>query len=283
MKIMKTNIMAAKGDDVRERYAQRRANAKEKKAAAQSDLMRDIRNAESSDDPIEELFELLVPSSGPSQYVGGEIVRAMMRIMYRDLNDGDVFYEGYGIETCADAVAFLCDKFPDLETMFEKIAQRTYQDDNYTNAIKEIADVVAKKIIANPQKFVGINKEDYLKYDGQSFLEEREWIPEYDIDVTMPDNVYYHLEEGDVDDRDLQELIESWDLFYRLDEATVNIENGYVYFEHLNRESYDEIEEFGYRWLEEIGRDWDDEFGSEEDRMEEDEEEYDEDEEEEEE
>lgn len=276
MKIMRKKITAAAGDDVRERYAQRRANAKEKKAAAQSELMRNIRNAESSEDPIEDLFELLVPASGPSQYVGGEIIRAMMRIMYRDLNDGDVFYEGYGIETCADAVAFLCDKFPDLEMMFEKIAQRNYQDDNYTNAIKEIADVVVKKIIANPQKFIGINKDDYLKYDGQSFLEEREWIPEYEIDVTMPDNVYYHLEVEDIDDRDLQEMIESWDIFYKLDEATVSIEEGYVYFEHLDREAYDEIEEYGYQWLESIGNDLDEEYGSEEDRTEEDEEEYDE-------
>lgn len=267
MKIVRKKVTAAKGDDVRERYAQRRANAKEKKSAAKSELMADIRKAESSEDPIEELFELLVPSSGPSQYAGGEIVRAMMRILYRDYNDGDVFYDGYGIETCADAVAFLCDKFPDLEIMFEKIAQRTLQDDYYTNAIKDIADVVAKKIIANPQNFVGANKDDYLKYDGKEFLEEREWIPEYDIDVTMPDNVYYHLEEGDVDERDLQDDIESWDIFYKLDEATVSIENGYVCFEHLDRESYDEISEYGYRWLESIGDDWDEEFGSEEDRM----------------
>ena len=96
----------------------------------------------------------------------------------------------------------------------------------------------------------------------------------------MPDNVYYHLEEGDVDERDLQYDIESWDIFYRLDEASVSIENGYVYFEHLNREAYDEIEEYGYKWLESIGRDWDEEYGSEEDRMEDEEDEYDEEEEE---
>lgn len=281
MEIRRTSVFAAEGNvDPRERYAQRRANAKEKKAGAKAELMMDIERAESAEDPIEELFELLVPSSGPSQYTGGEIVRAMMRILYRDANDGDVFYDGYGIETCADAVAFLCDKFPDLEMMFEKIAQRTLQDDYYTDAIKDIADVVVKKIIANPQNFVGVNKDDYLKYDGRTFLEEREWIPEYEIDVTMPDNVYYHLEAEDVDDRDLQELIEDWDLFYRLDEATVSIEDGYVYFEHLNREAYDEIEEFGYKWLEEIGRDWDDEFGSEDDRMEEEESDDDEEEEE---
>ncbi len=280
MKIVRTAITAAAGDDVREKYQQRRENARAKKASAKLELVKQIEQAAKTEDPIEELFELLVPSQGPSKYRGGELVRAMMRIMYRDYNDGDVFYEGYGIETCADAVAFLCQEMPELESAFENIAMRTLQDDAYTKAISDIANDVVDYIVSEPEIAVEANSQDYLKFDGESFIADHEWIPEYEIDVTMPDNVYYHLEEGDVDDSDLQELIEGWDIFYRLDEAAVSIENGYVYFEHLNREAYDEIEEYGYKWLESIGRDWDEEFGSEEDRMEEDEEEYDEEEEE---
>lgn len=280
MKISRKAVKAAVGDDVRERYQQRRANAKEKKAVAKQEIIDGIKEASKSEDPIEALFELLVPAQGASKYRGGEIVRAMMRILYRDYNDGDVFYEGYGIETCGDAVAFLCQEMPELERSFEDIAHRVLQDDAYTKAITDIAEDVVEYVVSEPEIAAESNTQDYLKFDGEKFIKDREWEPEYEIDVTMPDNVYYHLEAGDVDERDLQYDIESWDIFYRLDEASVSIENGYVYFEHLNREAYDEIEEYGYKWLESIGRDWDEEYGSEEDRMEDEEDEYDEEEEE---
>jgi hypothetical protein len=58
-------------------------------------------------DVFSSLFNELVPSQGPAQNMFGEIVRAVNRICYRKWNDGDIFYDGYGIETCGNAAEFL--------------------------------------------------------------------------------------------------------------------------------------------------------------------------------
>lgn len=46
-------------------------------------------------DQLQVYFDALVPRSGKAKTVAGELVRAMMRILYRDFNDGDVWYSGF--------------------------------------------------------------------------------------------------------------------------------------------------------------------------------------------
>ena len=49
------------------------------------------------------LFDKLVPGSGASDTVEGEMIRAINRLIYRFYNDGDFFYQGYGAETAGPA------------------------------------------------------------------------------------------------------------------------------------------------------------------------------------
>jgi hypothetical protein len=56
-----------------------------------------------SEDLLDSLFSDFVPASGKADSIGGEQLRAIMRIVYRDYNDGDKFYEGYGLETCGSS------------------------------------------------------------------------------------------------------------------------------------------------------------------------------------
>ncbi|MFY4731192.1 hypothetical protein [Nitrospira sp. BLG_2] len=53
------------------------------------------------------LFDKLVPFEGQCDTLQGETLRAVNRIIYRYYNDGDYWYEGYGIETAGAAEAFL--------------------------------------------------------------------------------------------------------------------------------------------------------------------------------
>ena len=53
------------------------------------------------------LFDKLVPGQGDSEFVEGEMIRAMNRLVYRWYNDGDKFWEGYGTETAGPAHSFL--------------------------------------------------------------------------------------------------------------------------------------------------------------------------------
>jgi len=55
----------------------------------------------------EVLFSKLVPSSGKCETLEGETLRAINRIIYRYYNDGDYWFDGYGIETAGPAESFL--------------------------------------------------------------------------------------------------------------------------------------------------------------------------------
>ena len=61
---------------------------------------------------LNDLFEELVPLEGKADSLAGEIVRAVSRIGYRFLNDGDHLGVGYGKETCNPAGRFLIKKAP---------------------------------------------------------------------------------------------------------------------------------------------------------------------------
>lgn len=258
-----TKIQAADAVDPRERYQQRRENARAKKASAkQQELISGISNAR---DDIEELFDLLVPAEGPAGTVAGELIRAMMKIIYRDMNDGDVFYEGYGLETCADAVAYICSKIPKLKNWFENIAFRRFQDETYTSAIEDIADEVVAYVASNAKELTAPSSDDYLKMDGETFVRDNEWVPTYEISIDLPDNVYAHLEKGDISDSDIENEIETWDCCYRNDEVNISVDSYYVNIEGLDAEGYEEVEAHGTDWLEDYGDELNLEYGYPED------------------
>lgn len=250
--------------DFRADHAAARERAKAKKAALGS--VEEVRNA---DDPMQKAFDLWVPAQGKADNKAGELIRAMMKIMYRDFNDGDVFYEGYGIETCAGAVAFLIDKIPELENDFEDIAMAQLDGDAYTSSIEKISQKVLDYIYENPNLIREASDEDFLDWDGEGFIEDMEWEPRYEYDCSIPDNVQFHLDKGDISERDVEWEIQEWDNFR---DAAIKVEWGQIYIENLTRDEYDEIEGHMYRWLEEWGNDLDDEYGSEDDEYEEDEE-----------
>lgn len=64
------------------------------------------------DEELEKLFKELVPSEGPCKTVEGEMIRSIMRVLYRYFNDGDFFYKGYGKETAGPSVKWLKEKSP---------------------------------------------------------------------------------------------------------------------------------------------------------------------------
>lgn len=266
---MKKYIHADFREDRKAALERGRAKRDARKTNKSSQIIDQIKNAEK---PMEEAFDLLVPSSGAADTKAGELIRAIGRIMYRDSNDGDVFYEGYGIETCGDAVAFLCDKMPELEDKFESIAWRNFTDSNYTHAIEDIADDVLKHIYDNPDLVTEANTEDMFDADGEQFIKDHEWEPEYETDINIPSNLQYHLDKGHISDQDLQWEIESWDWHNHSENGEANVDYGYINFQHLNRDTYDEIESDMYNWLEQYGEDLDEEYGSEDDEYDEDEE-----------
>lgn len=56
-----------------------------------------------------ELSDKLVPATGKAETIGGEMLRAIERMIYRYFNDGDMIGWGYGIETCQSSFFYLED------------------------------------------------------------------------------------------------------------------------------------------------------------------------------
>lgn len=61
-----------------------------------------------------ELSDRLIPARGKADTVGGELLRAIERLIYRYYNDGDVVLMGYGIETCLSSYYYLEDTLIEL-------------------------------------------------------------------------------------------------------------------------------------------------------------------------
>lgn len=167
-----------------------------------------IRAIEDSDDPFETAFDLLVPESGKCETLAGEMVRAMMRLLYRDYNDGDLFYESYGLEVAAPAAAFLMEH--GYWDQFEEIMNKELRDDYYTQALEAIKDKLVDDIL-DLEFLATINEEDMLRSDT-SYIEENQ--PRYEFEIYASDDLIEHIEKGNCDSWRLKDYVEealSWE------------------------------------------------------------------------
>lgn len=155
-----------------------------------------ILEAVTTEDPLDYLFQLTVPASGNCDSVGGEIVRAMMRILYRDYNDGDKFFEGYGRETCLPAAAFIMEKLPFTFDIFADIAA-TRDDDQYTREIQQCSNAVVNALTSDDiDLFWTPNEEDMLNTDTSPY---DDWEPtDYTYDGDFSDALIEAMFDGKV-------------------------------------------------------------------------------------
>ena len=216
-----------------------------------------------ADDKLELLFDKLVPNSGKADSVAGEMVRAMMRILYRDYNDGDVFYEGYGLETCGSSAEFLMGSDADLTDDFKAIVEDQLTDEAYTEAITAISNKLVEFIINNPYLIVEDNNIDSRNY-GIDWLEENQ--PKYDYSCTLPEVVVDHIDNGDISNNDVQWELESWEI-PGLGSIEKNCDSLYVYrdtveISGLTKDAYDWVDEHLYNELESYASTLDEEYGS---------------------
>lgn len=211
-------------------------------------------------DNIAYLFAKFVPAQGRADTVAGEVLRAMMRILYRDWNDGDVFYAGYGKETCGPCAAYIVETVPHLEASFIDIAEAGLEDDDYTSAITDIADAVVDYLLSNKNLFTKNNIDDCLSYSKDAF---DEYAPKYAFDVEVIDGVQKHIDADDISWEDFREWVEN------IVEYDVNCRDAYLnawardafVIEDLDKDAYELLENDFYRWQERYADDLDAEYG----------------------
>lgn len=305
MKVLRRSITAAEDDYIRignrlypknamdypegmtadqvSQEATRRRNAEieqEKADAARQDAMRRgeanrqavkqaIADNPNPEHPLNPYFEALVPAQGQADTVAGELIRAMMRLIYRDWNDGDVFYSGYGLETCGGSAQYLMQNGPgELYDELYRIAEDNLREDEYTDGLDECANLLVEYLEENPELYGEENTIDSRSYPNDLV---EELAPTYDYDFEIPDVVIAHIEAGHIDYSDLEWEISNWEVCYRCD-CNVHVYDSYVEITDLPEDDYQELEGHGYEYLEEYGENLTSEYG---DPYEEEDEDYD--------
>ena len=180
-------------------------------------IIQSKKNSDSTDETLEIIFDVLVPSEGPADSQAGELVRAIMRILYRDANDGDKFFEGYGIETCGSSAEYLFDNgfAEDIQNIMDKSWQLSDDDDKYTDSITLIAQHVIDKIISNPELMWTINDSDSRNYSTDYVTENQ---PTYEFELYGSDDIITLVEKGVLTSWDLTKYVEGeleWESDYR--------------------------------------------------------------------
>ena len=127
-------------------------------------------------DRIDEMFEEYVPCEGAAKTKGGELVRAISRIGYRFLNDGDQIGVGYGKETCNPAARYVMKVFPDtdmsglISAMWGNVNERLYE-----MGLDALIEETVRYLENNAELFKTENTDNYMNYRTE---EDEDWDDE---------------------------------------------------------------------------------------------------------
>lgn len=228
----------------------------------QSEFMYITQTKKNIFDALSELFKKLVPASGKADTVAGEVVRALNRIIYRFKNDGDVFYEGYGLETVAPSLQYILDIVKKYDSEFYNYISNKLDtllfdleyvtEDEYEDFLIGLSDACLTILSEenNENLFEDkSNKTDSRYYDASYFETNQK---KYDVELTidseikdtfpdLDDNTIKHYILDYVEDSIASEFGNS-----RLSEIDINVnmQNRLVYISNITREEADTINEW---------------------------------------
>lgn len=252
----------AKRDDIKQKEAQKGLDkgAKIKAEMFWQEHKSELEDLQEENDPKKlnkELFYLCVPESGKAETLGGEIVRALNRLVYRAYNDGDRFYLDYELDdsSCAGAVVFILNVLPRFKNDFQNIAG-SYNDTigSYANKLEKLTFKIEKYLLNSADGlFSEGNTKNYYDYKGKE-LEDILELPTLNIDLILPKQIIIADKENLLDDETLKDWIieyladgNSWtgdDFSISIGDDFITLWN--VPFKYKNRldELYDNLDGF---------------------------------------
>ena len=253
----------------RDRVSQARAD-REAKALRDKELKergQELINAIGDDWSFEHVFDTLVPNSGKCDTLAGELVRAANKLDYRWYNDGDRWFEDYGIETCGQPAYFIMNFKHEDETPFWDIvsicAEDNKDNDEYDDWINHLRDFIIDYIRNRPELFA-METEDMYQVasvsEVEEFLDDNNLIPRYETNAEIPPELEAHLDKN-ISERDLIWEVQSW--IENMGNSTDDVEVSYntVYIYGLSKADFDELDDNLYQWLEKYAEQLTDEYG----------------------
>ena len=220
----------------------KREKAKQSASQVIEDLEESLSRGDRPSDTLEIIFNAFVPSSGKADTLAGELARAMMKILYRDWNDGDLFYTGYGIESsCGSAAAYLMNK--EWYDDFNDIREQQLENEAYTDALENITSNIIEYILDNPELLIEPNTEDYLQASTKE-LEENQ--PRYEVELYFSEDLRELMDEDWFDIQDAVDYVEnhlSWESVWNDAEVTIwSRYDDYVTVNNLTGDGRDRLE-----------------------------------------
>lgn len=128
-----------------------------------------VENSDGTEDKLSVLFDLLVPSRGKADTVAGEIVRAINRIVYRYWNDGDLFYKGYGEETCGSSASYLAKVVPGIKEDFLNLVEEEKEEGDYFDDLLGIGNKIVDYLVNSPEVFEEPNEDNSVSFEKMDF------------------------------------------------------------------------------------------------------------------
>lgn len=194
--------------------------AKEQRTAELKAKAEDILKDLGEHPTFEDLFDKLVPDNGASESLGGELIRAVNRLDYRNWNDGDRFFDGYGLETCGSPAAFICDNveefgknsYNDIDMIIRNCAENNLEDEDYDNFIEELKTRIVKLVTVDHPELLATplgEKDIHSWTDGEEYW--KDYIPRYEYEITASEKIQQYLERGDLDSWEVIDWIKDWE------------------------------------------------------------------------
>lgn len=241
--------MIKKAQDKEDAEAAAKANAD--KVAALKDkadkALANMASFEDWEDQIDCLHSDVVPTEGKAESLGGELVRAIVRIIYRDRNDGDKFFQGYGLETCGSSAMFLYNNGFDTQVdhIIENAGRYEDDDDAYSDAINKLGQLVLDRIQNEPELLTTLNDVDSRDVD-YTYIEEQQ--PTYDFEFYGSDDIVELVDAEILNSWKLKEYVEQqleWNSACR----GCEVERPWTHYDHsvqvtgLTRDGLDYVEQ----------------------------------------
>lgn len=241
--------MIKKAQDKEDAEAAEKANADKIAAlkAVADKALSDIASFDSWEDQLDAVHSLIVPTEGKADSLGGELVRAVVRIIYRDRNDGDKFFQGYGLETCGSSAMFLYNNGFDtqIDHIIENAGRYEDDDDAYSDAINKLGQLVIDRIQNEPELLTTLNDVDSRSIE-YTYIEEQQ--PTYDFEFYGSDDIVELVEAEILNSWKLKEYVEQqleWNSACR----GCEVERPWTHYDHsvqvtgLTRDGLDYVEQ----------------------------------------
>ena len=230
------------------------------------------------DKDIVTVFEEFVPASGKSDTVGGEIARAVNRIGYRYNNDGDIFFLGYGIETCGAPASYLMqfDEIGDCLLDFAKSHKNTGSVDaieaDYDNFLDQLYAVTMDYLNEHPDLYFEANDDDMHKFPEEDW---KKYEPVDSLYIEIPGAVITYMEDYEFFDLgEIETDAEDIARQYGVSSRDVSVGRYYIEIEDIPITELEELERELYSMLENWEREGDDRYDEYEEEQEDEEEDY---------